>query len=167
VDVSEATSALDVVDRVRAALEIAAESIGDRLLAVRVRLSGRSAADRQLRVDLERWREEIRAAAMDAGASIWVEKIVFETQPDLDVDALLQGDDPIANLLRAVRGAADDEGVLSEIVESLASLTTKLPVDYRQLPEAIDFGNRDGVAGLLREVEKNLLPHLVGIREQA
>lgn len=167
VDVSEATSALDVVDRVRAALEIAAESIGDRLLAVRVRLSGRSAADRQLRVDLERWREEIRAAAMDAGASIWVEKIVFETQPDLDVDALLQGDDPIANLLRAVRGAADDEGVLSEIVESLASLTTKLPVDYRQLPEAIDFGNRDDVAGLLREVEKNLLPHLLGIREQA
>ncbi len=167
VDVAEAMSAHDAIARVRAALEIEADQIGDRLLAARVRLCGRSAVDGEIRTDLKRWREEIRAAAMDAGASIWVEKIVFETQPDVDLDALLQRDDPIANLLRAVRGAADDEGVLSEIVESLESLTTKLPADYRQLPEAVDFGNRDDVADLLRDVEKNLLPHLLGIREQA
>lgn len=167
VDVTEATSAHDAIARVRAALETEAEPIGDRLLAARVQLRGRSAADGELRSDLERWREEIRAAAIGAGASIWVEKILFETQPALDLDALLQRDEPIANLLRAIRGAADDERVLSEIVERLESLAARLPADYRQLPEAVDFGNRDHVAELLRGVEKNLLPHLLGVRDQA
>lgn len=166
VDVSEATSAHEVVDRTRAALEIEAGSVGDRLLAARVQLRGRSAADSELRSDLVRWRQEIRAAAMDTGASIWVEKIVFETQPNIDVDALMAGDDPIANLVRAVRGAADDDRILSEIMESLESLTTKLPAEYRQLVGAVDLGSRAGVTELLQGVEKNLLPQLLGIREQ-
>ncbi len=166
VDVSEATSAHDVVDQVRAALEAEAEPVGDRLLAARIQLRGRTAADTELRSDLVRWREEIRAAAMDTGASIWIEKIVFETQPDLDVDALIEGDDPIANLIRAVRGVGDDDGALSEIFESMASLTTKLPAEYRQLPGAVDLGSREGVTELLRGVEKNLLPKLLGIRER-
>ena len=110
--------------------------------------------------------EEIRAAAMDTGASIWVEKIVFETQPDLDVDALMEGDDPIAHLIRAVRGAADDDDALSEIMGSLKSLTTKLPAEYRQFSGAIDLESREGVSELLRGVEKCLLPQLLGIREQ-
>jgi exonuclease SbcD len=166
VDVSEATSAHEVVERVRAALEAEAEPVGDRLLAARVQLRGRSGADSELRSDLARWRGEIRVAAMDTGVSIWVEKIVFETQPDIDVDALMEGDDPIANLVRAVRGAAEDDGALSEIIESLESLRTKLPAEYRQLPEAIDLGSREGVTELLRGVEKNLLPRLLGMREQ-
>jgi exonuclease SbcD len=166
VDVSEAISAHDVVDRVRAALEAEAESVGDRLLAARIQLRGRTAADSELRSDLVRWREEIRAAAMDTGASIWIEKIVFETQPDLDVDALIEGDDPVAHLIRAVRGVGDDDGALSEIIESMGSLTTKLPAEYRQLPGAVDLGSREGVTELLRGVEKNLLPKLLGIREQ-
>jgi exonuclease SbcD len=166
VDVSEAISAHDVVDRVRAALEAEAESVGDRLLAARIQLRGRTAADSELRSDLVRWREEIRAAAMDTGASIWIEKIVFETQPDLDVNALIEGDDPVAHLIRAVRGVGDDDGALSEIIESMGSLTTKLPAEYRQLPGAVDLGSREGVTELLRGVEKNLLPKLLGIREQ-
>ena len=104
---------------------------------------------------------------MDTGATIWVEKIVFETQPNLDLDAFLQRDDPIASLMRSVRGAADDDGVLSEIMESLESLTTKLPAEYRLLPGAVDFGSRNDVAELLQGVQKNLLSHLLGIREQA
>lgn len=166
VDVTEATTAHEAVDRVRAALETLAEPIGDRMLAARVRLRGRSAADSELRADLERWRQEIRAIAMDTGASIWVEKIVFDTQPDLDLNAILQRDDPIANLMRTVRAAGDDGDALSEIMESLESLTTKLPAEYRLLPEAVDFGSRNGVSELLREVEKNLLSHLIEIREQ-
>jgi len=166
VDVSEATSAHDVVDRVHEALEVEAERVGDRLLAARVQLHGRSPADSELRFDLERWRGEIRASAMDIGTSIWVEKIVFETQSDIDVDALMAGDDPVANLVRAVRGVADDDGALSEIIESLESLTSKLPAEYRRLPGAIDFGSRDGVIALLQGVEKNLLPRLLGIRGQ-
>ena len=166
VDVSDATSAHEVVDRVRAALEAEAEPVGDRLLAARIQLQGRTAADSELRSDLVRWREEIRATAMDTGASIWIEKIVFETQPDLDVDALIEGDDPIANLIRAVRGVGDDDDALSEIIEGMGSLTTKLPAEYRQLPGAVDLGSREGVTELLRGVEKNLLPKLLGIREQ-
>jgi DNA repair exonuclease SbcCD nuclease subunit len=166
VDVSEAASAHDVVDRVREVLEVEAERVGDRLLAARVQLRGRTPADSELRCDLARWRGEIRASAMDIGTSIWVEKIVFDTQPDIDVDALMARDDPVANLVRAVRGVADDEGALSEIIESLESLTSKLPAEYRRLPGAIDFGSRDGVTALLQGVEKNLLPRLLGIRGQ-
>jgi DNA repair exonuclease SbcCD nuclease subunit len=167
VDVTEATSAQSAIARVRDTLEISADQIGDRMLAARVRLVGRSAADGELRANPERWREEIRAAAMDAGAFIWVEKITFETQPDVDLDALLEHDDPISNLLKAVRGAAADEEVLSEIVESLESLTTKLPKEYRELPDAVNFGNPNDVAELLRDVEKNLLPHLLEIQERS
>jgi DNA repair exonuclease SbcCD nuclease subunit len=181
IDTTEAASAHEVVERVRSALEREAEPIGDRLLAARVELRGPSAADGELRRDPEAWRQEIRAAAMDCGASIWVEKIVFETRPALDsaLDSALDPtpesaldsdgrpgrDDPVANLLRAFRTAADDDAVLSEIVEDLASLTAKLPAEYRQLPGAIDFASRDGIAQLLPGVEKSLVPHLLRFRE--
>jgi exonuclease SbcD len=166
VDVTDATSAHDAIDQVRSVLEGEADQIGDRLLAARVRLRGRCSADAELRSDRQRWREEIRAAAMDTGASIWVEKILFETQTALDLDALLRHDDPIANLVRAVRGAASDEEALKEVMGSLEALASKLPSDYRQLPDAINFQDPADVAKLLGGVEQDLLPRLLGIREQ-
>jgi len=166
VDLSEATSALESVERVRAILEVEAEPIGDRMLAARVQLRGRSAADSELRADPERWRQEIRAAVMDSGASIWVEKILFETEPVLDLEAVLNGDDPVGHLVRALRAAADDAEVLSEITASLESLASKLPAEYRQQPGATDFGSSAGVAELLPAVEGYLLPHLLGFRSE-
>lgn len=166
VDATGATSAHEVVERVRAALETEAESIGDRLLAARIRLGGRSTADGELRGDLELWRQQIRAAAMDCAASVWVEKISFETRPALDPTGLLERDHPVANLVRAVRAAGDDEGILAEIAGSLASLTARLPAEYRLLPDAVDLASRDGVAELLPGVEKILLSRLLGSREE-
>lgn len=163
VDVTDSTSGHDVVDRVRQALEVDAESAGDRLLAARVCLQGRSAADRDLRSHKARWDNEIRAAALDASAPVWIEKIAFDTRVDVDVTALIEGTGPVAELLRAIRRASDDDETLGEIIGSLKGLADKLPLEYRELDEALDLTSRDTAVALLAEIERTLLPHLLSL----
>lgn len=165
VDVSDARSAHDVISQVRQALEVEAEAAGDRLLATRVQLRGRSAADGELRSQTERWESEIRAAALDVSVPVWVEKVVFDTQPDLDPDVLIEGAGPISELLRSVRNASADDETLHEVIASLKNLAEKLPPEYRDLDDAMDLTSRDAAIALLAEVEKMLLPHLLSLEE--
>ena len=165
VDVADARSGHDVVDQVRQALDVEAESAGDRLLAARVHLRGRSAADGELRAHGDRWENEIRAAALDASTAVWIERIAFDTQADIDVDTLIEGTGPVPELLRAVRGASADVDTLGEITEDLKSLAGKLPPEYRELDDAIDLTSRDTAVGLLVSVEQMLLPHLLSLED--
>jgi DNA repair exonuclease SbcCD nuclease subunit len=113
-------------------------------------------------IDIERAASAAEAVAFDSGAPIWVEKIYFETRPEVDLDALVQGGGPIADLLSTLRGISNDPEALEQIAQALEPLAAKLPSDYRTHPEAIDLRDPKALAGLLEDVECDLLPRLLG-----
>jgi len=166
IDASDAVSGDDVVDRVRRALESECASVGDRWLAARLRIVGASAADAPLRASREHWRQQLRATSLGVAAPVWIEKILIETRPQSDPSALLQHDDPIADLLRSLRSAVTDTDLRTELVASLAPLASKLPQEYRDLPEAIDLESAAALDALLEALELELLPRLLELRTE-
>jgi len=165
VDAAQLATLSDVVDQARAAIEAAAAAAGDRTLAVRLRVSGASAAHAALRAERERFRHELEAASFDVGAPVWIEKVELATRSALDLDTLLSQDDPVADLLRSIRELPSDGSELEALARELGALAAKLPPEYRQRDDALDLESPDTVAALLDEVEQDLLPRLLESRD--
>jgi DNA repair exonuclease SbcCD nuclease subunit len=161
VDVTEAQSALDVVELARDGLEQALAEAGGRAVAAQVVLRGRTRAHGELHSDFERWTQQIRLAATDAGGGLWVERIRHETQAPIDIEGLLERDDAIGQLARSLRALRDDEAELTSLLGELASLKNRLPLEAREGPEGIHLDEPAIVREALGDVEQLLLARLL------
>lgn len=161
VDCTAAASGFEVVDLVRDRVATEAEAADGRLLAARLRLIGTSRAHRDLADDPERWTNEIRAAVVDLGGEVWVEKIRLQTRTPIDLDALLGHDDPVAGLLRSLRELRGDDDMLGELLQAFDDLKNRLPPEYRQLDDALNLDNPEALEALLDDVEQLLIPRLL------
>ncbi|HPG27462.1 MAG TPA: DNA repair exonuclease [Myxococcota bacterium] len=177
VDVSEAASGSEVVERVREEMDRALAEAEDRLLALRIELVGATRADAALRRSPERWEGEIRLQAEASGAPVWLEKIRLATRPDADPGALVSGDHPIARLARALAGRTAsrtatgpasaegdaDEAFARELATQLEPLAGRLPAEYRQLADALDLGAPESIATIVESAEGMLHARLLGL----
>lgn len=98
---------------------------GGRIAAVRLTVRGGRKADAAFRKDPEKWRSELKAAAIEAGrGEVWLEKILFESGG-------LSGHVPdglLRELLETLREEGGDEAPLPEAgIASLKRLFDKLP----------------------------------------
>ncbi|MEW6291040.1 MAG: DNA repair exonuclease [Thermodesulfobacteriota bacterium] len=161
IDVSEAKYGHEVVNMIRKSLETKIDPDDDRIFALRLTINGRTEAHAELVLNQDLYRNQIRAASFEIGENIWLEKIRFKTRTVIDLDALMDHDDPISGLLnniQAMRTAgAIDEKMLNE---EFADLRSKLPPEYKKMQDALDFDNPKTLVGLLDEVEQFLIPKL-------
>jgi DNA repair protein SbcD/Mre11 len=164
VDVSAAESPLDVIDLVVARLAELERESGDRVLAARVRIVGRTPAHEALARDPEHWVNELRAAALGLAGSVWLEKVVLATGRPVGAggDGGDGGGGPLDDLLRSLRRLVDDPASLDDLVGEFADLRGKLPPEYRMGADAIDLGQGAGLAGRLASVEQLLASRLGG-----
>jgi DNA repair protein SbcD/Mre11 len=125
VDVSPATDFDDAAGLVGDSLRALA---GDRLRAVRVSVTGRTAAHLALWRERERFVNQIRLIANDIG-SLWVEKVKVETRP---LDTPGEGS---AGLIADLRRTADelrvDDDRFREVITQSTLLRSSLPPDVR------------------------------------
>lgn len=162
VDIAKAASAADVVDHARETLARALEAADGRPLAARVVLSGSGKAHAELAGNPEHWAQQIRGSVMDIpGEGLWVEKVKFKSRTALDVQALLERDDAVGQLLRFLRGLPEDQNTLREMIDELADLRHKLPQEIREGDEGIRLDDPAVLVGLLEDVEQTLLPRLL------
>ena len=169
VDAAPAADATAVLAQVREALAAALQAAGDRLLAVRVEITGASAAHGELARDPAHWQAQIQATALDLPGEIWLEQLRLGTQapaPPGQPGGALNGppdgrDDPVADLVRGLAELADDPQALAELTGEFRELVAKLPRDYRQAPEALDLEDPDTLAALIGEVQDLLLARLL------
>jgi DNA repair protein SbcD/Mre11 len=167
VDAAPASEALEVVDLAKVALESASRAAGDRVLAARLILSGKTRANASIRHDLERFTSEIRVAAMEASSgSVWVEKIRVETRSAFDVAAIRQEAGAIGHLARRLAVMKDDPGELQALAGELADLEKKLPADLREGEGALRLGDPAFLRGLVEDVEQTLLSRLLDGEER-
>ena len=143
------------------ALQERLAEVGDRVLAVRVRLQGIGPLHRLLAAQPDMVEQQLRGAALQASnGRAWLEKIEFRTRPQLDLDRIAERDDPVGLLVRELRRFAADPALLRAVAEeTLGELLQKLPVDLR---DASRLDDADILIELLDEAEAELLARLSG-----
>ncbi|WP_342241173.1 metallophosphoesterase family protein [Inquilinus sp. OTU3971] len=95
-----------------------------RLLALRIRLTGRTPLHRRLKADPDRMADEIQAAANRIHEDIWLERLRIETE-----DPEPTADDALASLDLAalLEGLEQDPQFQARAAELVATITGKLP----------------------------------------
>jgi len=163
VDVTDAGSSAQVVERCRSALADAVARAEERLLAVRLVLAGATPADAALRAEPERWAEEVHEAARDLGEdSVWVERVALDTRPCVDLDEVARRQDAAGQVAAAFRRLAADDEALAQLAGSLAELRAKLPPEVLEGEDALTLDDPATLRDVLSDVERALVPRLLG-----
>ena len=129
-------------------LRKALETAAGRLLAVRLRISGRCAAHRAA---IERPQEivaNLRARAQEIDDDLWLEKVILDTTPVLSLERLRQGKGLVASVLQGLAAMrANPEAARAFVGETLSALrkTGAAEVEALRLTDSAD--------DLLRQVE--------------
>ena len=119
----------DVLAAVGCSLESAVAASGDRLIAARIRISGRSSAHPVLWRDVAGLEAEIRALGVRVGA-VWVEKVKLETRRPRELSDREDGD-TIGGIATRVKAVQQDPAALVEYESLFAGLRNKIAADAR------------------------------------
>lgn len=153
----------DVIDRIHDAVEAAVTEADGRLLACRIVLQGRTAVHEQLIASEVRMLAEARAGALGLGDEVaWVEKVVINTQPEVDAETLAEREDAIGELQRLLQEATGDDALLAQIEDDIGKLVRQLPHEVRgDIDDSVLKAAVDGdYAALIGEVSPYLSARL-------
>ncbi|MBK7237600.1 MAG: DNA repair exonuclease [Sterolibacteriaceae bacterium] len=152
-------------DRAAAGVRTELARADGRILGLRIRLHGAGAVHRDVSARPGVIAEQLRAVALDAsGGNAWLEKVDLRVRPLVEVDRLAAGDDPVALLVRELRGLAQDgEKLTSFANDALKELRQKLPPDLSE-DDVLRLDAPDVLSELLQEAEGELLARLAGDR---
>lgn len=153
----QAQSLDDVVELARLELVREAEAAQDRLLAFRVKLSGPTALDAQLRAKRDKLMEELCSLSYSISAGAWLEKLVVATEP-VETEAAL-GDDALAEIDRALSELLQ-ENASESLAEYLGDLSRKLPAEVAELVPELRAPGSNSVTELATDVRSLLRERL-------
>lgn len=127
------SSIQDITNRIRDRIENAVSERGDgRMLACRIKVTGRTQAHGKALAAREQLLAEAKAAAAGLGEELaWVEKVVLHTRAERASAASPEAASTLANLSQA----RHDEGLLSDLRAQIGVLVSRLPPDLRQQQE--------------------------------
>jgi DNA repair exonuclease SbcCD nuclease subunit len=163
VDATGAPDGEEVLSRFADAMRAGLDACGDRVLSLRVELTGRCPAHAAIAGATEQWVAELRRqAAESSGGRAWVEKVHLRTRPPAAPDPALT-DGALGDLLGLVAEYRDDPPALSRLArEELADLKRKLPRELLGTPDGLDLDDEARLRSLLEdEVEPLLLARLL------
>ena len=162
VDSTGAESGYAVMDRFCNGLETLLDENEDRPLVVRVSIQGETPAHRELLANVDRWGNEIRAAALDtSGHRVWIEKIKFHTRLPLFKKDLQTGGGAMGELVRLFDEFSDQPDLLRELADELMDLEKKMPKELKQDPDRIRFDDTEWLKSLLAQVRPMLIQRLI------
>ena len=163
VDVSSAGDLVETVRLVGHALEkLTDDDPTTKPLAVRVVLSGQSAAHGDLFGDEARLRAEILGlSASLAGDRIWIEKVRLETSPAMDAEDIRARADAIADLQVLLDAAPSDPALLASLSEDLRYLVDRAPHELSDLLPEIKAIRSGELGPMVASIIPGLVAHLV------
>ena len=158
----EGVDTIDALERrVREEVDGAAEGSEDRALVCRVRLAGRGALHTELRREgaTEQLLERLRERLAGREPFIWVQRLIAETHPEVDLEDRMRREDLLAEVLTVAREYQAEAGALNRLYEeALGELWSNARVEKAQLEPP----SEEDVAAALREAELLCLDHLEG-----
>ncbi len=161
-DVSASETIDDIYEQVREGLQSALDSAEGRPVAVRMVLQGACSAHSTLHADRERWIQEYRALATGlGGAGIWLENVSIKTSPSVSVDEVLERDDALSGLLRAIRDVELDTSALDDLADEISSLRQKLPAELLSGDDPYDPTKPEILKDTLEDIKELLVNRLL------
>jgi DNA repair exonuclease SbcCD nuclease subunit len=166
-DVSDKDAPYDVMDHITAGLKEIAEQNEGMPIAARVEVTGACRAHDALVAEPDRWRNEIRSAAVDVGGgTLWIEKVKLRTEPPPDMKSLDLDSGPVAEMIRYLDEVREDPSLLRELAGVLHELDQKLPRELKEGDEALLLDDEQWVAEILGQVRPMLVRRLMGKGER-
>ncbi|MDO8863297.1 DNA repair exonuclease [Haliea sp. E1-2-M8] len=167
-DVSATETVDDIYEQVREGLQLALDAAEGRPVAVRLVLHGDCSAHVKLHTDRERWIQEYRALATGlGGAGIWLEKISIKTKPAISTDEVLERDDALSGLLRAIHDMELDSSVLDELADEMSVLRQKLPTELLAGDDPFDPANPEFLKETLADIKELLVNRLLSTENRS
>jgi exonuclease SbcD len=162
IDASGTASGYDVVDRIYERLKDHLQQSDNIPLVVRIEVSGACRAHNELMADPERWRNEIRSAALDLGAGrIWIEKVNILTRLLSESEAGKLAEGPVGELVSLLDEIRSDPGRLQKLGESMDDLLKKLPREVKHPHDGRALEDSEWLARALEGVRPLLLGRLM------
>jgi exonuclease SbcD len=160
-DLSEAVSFDDALDRLRPQLMAAVAGADGRALGLRLQLIGATALHGPLLAD-DGFLVQARLLAQDLGPDeLWIEKLVVTTSPPSAAGDASHRDGPLAELVAALAQTRRDPAALGELAAQLAELRPKLPAELREGDDGVRLDDPQYLADQLDAVEQLLLTRLL------
>lgn len=167
-DVSASETVDDIYEQVREGLQSALDAAEGRPVAVRLILQGACSAHSTLHADRERWIQEYRALATgQGGAGIWLEKVSIKTTPSISIDKVLDRDDALSGLLRAIRDVELGASALDELADEVSALRQKLPSELLGGDDPYDPTNPEVLKETLEDIKELLVNRLLSTEKGA
>jgi exonuclease SbcD len=162
VDVTDHASPDEIYDQVRTALQQVLEDADERPVAVRLVLQGNSPVHTILHSDSMHWIQEYRALASSlGGAGMWLEKVAIETRQAVALDELLERDDALGGLLRAIHALEIDASSVEKLATEVADLRQKLPPELLGGEDRYDPTDPGHLTSLMADIKELLVHRLV------
>jgi DNA repair exonuclease SbcCD nuclease subunit len=159
IDCTHSASLDEIFEKVAEQLKRIVARAEGKLAVVRVVLAGPCAAHAKLISQQEKVRNEITSLALQADGPVWIERVVVQTAPLLNVAELLQRQDPLGEVLRTLRSLPGDPVAIAEITDSFRDFRKKLPHEISTGPEPLVLDELY-VSKALAKVENLLLVRL-------
>ncbi len=138
VDITGAADPLEALETIKkSARPVAAQAAG-RMAAVRLRLTGATAAHRDILARRDDFTTDVRGSLNHENTDVWLEKLLIETREPVSgapLSGALQGIDLAATLVECAAG----ETLRAAAAKELSSIRQKLPDSVRDALDAEDI----------------------------
>ncbi|MGO8751592.1 MAG: metallophosphoesterase family protein [Thermoguttaceae bacterium] len=157
----------ELLDRIRRRLLELCRGAEGRPLAVRVQVDGPCAAHRLLSAAPDRFMNEVRAVAHDAGGEIWIEKISLGTSlpPELNLSQFADG--PLGELVQYVTELRSSPEAMAALRSELADFCEKLPAELTEGDGPLRLDQPENLRTMLDQVEQMLIHQLLSGEKKA
>lgn len=152
----------DILDKLGGQYRAIIEDNSGHPLAVRVSISGRCKAHNDLSKNPEKWTAEIHALASQVGyGSLWIEKVIFKTDTDIDIEELIKSGDPLGDLIKYIEALDSLDEIIPLIENDLKQLKRQLPNELIHGEEAFDIEIKQDAKAVINEVKQLLIARLI------
>ena len=167
IDANCASTVADLIEIVRKHIEREIADFDEqRLVALRIGITGTFGAHRELFDNPAEFENEIRQALNDfGGGRLWLEKLSVRTRAAIDLEEVALRDDPMGHLLQFVRGVPEDSALLSELIGDFRDLKLRLPQELATGQDPVLRDDQSFITDLLPDVENDLVATLFAHEE--
>jgi len=163
VDVSKASTPEDCLDSFQRRMSEIMEESDGRTIAMRVLISGESAAHESISSRPESFFSNIRSIADDYGnGGVWIEKVVISSRPVSSENQEAFSEGPLGELTGILDSYQTDNDALRELGKDLSPLVNKLPLELRESMDSLQLDKPDTIRAILKQVRPMLFARLRG-----
>lgn len=167
-DVSGKETVDDIYSLLEDNLQQLLDNADGRPIAVRLILSGVSAAHSRLNLEREYWLQEYRALSNRlSGAGIWLEKISIKTRLPVSADDLAAREDALGGLLGSIRAMELCEDDLNILADEVSSLRQKLPAEILGGEDNYDPIETEVLKDTLEDIKELLVSRLLSTEQDS